>query len=387
MVTQEETQFKYNTVLPSDSILEWSHKHVYGFWPELLPYQDKIHIIYAGLNNSYSILARSDDSLILEIQEKIHEGKTNFIFECLAEGFYDDLVLKLNNVVSEYDYVKFFLAISDLQGDKTYDKFCLNKNIKKNLTIITASSFEKNFQNYNYFTQSYVTGKKDKKFLCFNKVPRQHRITLLNKLLELDLVKESYYSFDATQSGFNIDELNDNFLALKQFKNRLPLKLNMTEERSNPVDVRAEDLEYFNNSYFSIITETMFYDLNNRVPGNTYVHVPNISPGCFLSEKIFKPLALNHPFIVVSTPNYLYNLRLRGYKTFSPYIDESYDTVEDDNLRMEYIVKEVTRLCSLSDQELINFTYNIQPIVEYNSSLYKNVTDFAITKDVANSLI
>jgi hypothetical protein len=386
MATQEETQFKYNSILPSDSSLEWSYKHIYGFWPELSQHKDKIHIIYAGFNYSYSILNRSDESLILEIDEKINEGKTNFIFECLSEGFYDDLVFRLNNLADKYDSVNFYLAMSDVQGDRTYDKFCEKNKIKRKLKLLLASSFEKYFQHYTGFTKDYNTGLKEKKFLCFNKVPRQHRITLLSKLLELNLVKDSYYSFDSTQDGFNINDLSDDFMPLKNFNNNLPLKLNMTIERSNPVDIRLDDLEYFNNSYFSIVTETMFYDLNKRVPGNSYVHVPNISAGCFFSEKIFKCLALNHPFIVVSTPFYLYNLQKRGYKTFSPYIDESYDTIEDDDLRMECIVREINRLCNLSEQELINFTYNIQPIVQHNSSLYKNVTDFTVTKNVVSSL-
>ena len=49
---------------------------------------------------------------------------------------------------------------------------------------------------------------------------------------------------------------------------------------------------------------------------------------------------------------------------------------------MEYIVKEVNRLCNLSEQELIDFTYKIKPIVEHNSAFYKSVTDFTVTKDV-----
>jgi len=55
-----------------------------------------------------------------------------------------------------------------------------------------------------------------------------------------------------------------------------------------------------------------------------------------------------------------------GYKTFHPYIDESYDLETDDNKRMMMIVNEIERLSNFSDDELRSFIENINPICDHN---------------------
>jgi len=50
-----------------------------------------------------------------------------------------------------------------------------------------------------------------------------------------------------------------------------------------------------------------------------------ISTELFISEKIFKPLAYQHPLIVYGSPGTLAYIRSRGFETFGHRIDESYD--------------------------------------------------------------
>jgi hypothetical protein len=160
----------------------------------------------------------------------------------------------------------------------------------------------------------------------------------------------------------------------------------MTLERNNPVDVRLDDLLYFDNSYFSVVTETLFYNLDNRKPNELYMNVIDTYPGVFFSEKIYKCLALKHPFVLVSTYGSLAELRKRGYKTFSPYIDESYDDIKDDDSRLNTITNEINRLCKLSPEEWIQFTASIKEIVDHNFIHFNNTTDFRITKNVVSML-
>lgn len=55
-----------------------------------------------------------------------------------------------------------------------------------------------------------------------------------------------------------------------------------------------------------------------------------IKPDLFISEKIFKPLAYQHPLIVYGTPGSLEYIRSLGFETFGHVIDERYDTVPND---------------------------------------------------------
>lgn len=74
------------------------------------------------------------------------------------------------------------------------------------------------------------------------------------------------------------------------------------------------------------------------------------SPG-FPTEKTYKAIACARPFIAVSTPYFLESLKRLGFKTFSPWIDESYDREPDNSQRMRLIIKEAQRINGLSQEE------------------------------------
>jgi hypothetical protein len=48
-----------------------------------------------------------------------------------------------------------------------------------------------------------------------------------------------------------------------------------------------------------------------------------------LTEKALRPIACGQPFILAATPGSLQYLRSYGFKTFSGYIDETYDTIQE----------------------------------------------------------
>ena len=48
---------------------------------------------------------------------------------------------------------------------------------------------------------------------------------------------------------------------------------------------------------------------------------------------------------MLSTQNYLKELQTQGYKTFAPYIDESYDQEPDAYKRMNLAIDQIEHLC------------------------------------------
>jgi len=69
-------------------------------------------------------------------------------------------------------------------------------------------------------------------------------------------------------------------------------------------------------------------------------------------------------------------VRLLGYKTFSPYIDETYDTIKDDEKRMYAVLNETKRLSQLSNKDRSEFLAGCREIVEYNHNLFLAKTNF-----------
>ena len=53
----------------------------------------------------------------------------------------------------------------------------------------------------------------------------------------------------------------------------------------------------------------------------------------FITEKILKPIINLHPFILVENHCTLKKMREYGFKTFTPFIDESYDEIGDTTQR------------------------------------------------------
>jgi len=70
----------------------------------------------------------------------------------------------------------------------------------------------------------------------------------------------------------------------------------------------------------------------------------------FLCEKSYKPIAAQHPILLVSTSGNLAYLRSQGFETFSELFDESYDDVLDWKQRVQRIVQQVQEF----DQRSVN---------------------------------
>jgi hypothetical protein len=71
----------------------------------------------------------------------------------------------------------------------------------------------------------------------------------------------------------------------------------------------------------------------------------------------------------------LQQLRNLGFKTFSQYIDESYDLEPDYLTRMQMIQKEILKLNALSFKELHNLYYSMTDILIYNRDHFASFKD------------
>jgi hypothetical protein len=127
-------------------------------------------------------------------------------------------------------------------------------------------------------------------------------------------------------------------------KNLVPDNFDFVSTLANNNYQPTESANYcvddFLNTKISVVLETMF--------DNQKIH---------LTEKILRPIACGHPFILAAGPGSLQYLRDYGFKTFEPYIDESYDLETDSVRRLEKItaaMKKFNQQCSQSDyQELL----------------------------------
>jgi hypothetical protein len=239
----------------------------------------------------------------------------------------------------------------------------------------------------------------DKKFLSFNGVFRIHRGALVMLLGAKNLLEKGFVSYNIKDIGYfrsrKIDghtvsdgekacdqtfesfHYNEEILNLLRDNREELIKIDRIDLESqesdeyHPIQLTPNHCEFYENTYFSVVTETSFP--HNRV-NKYYAGVTDV--GRILSEKIFKTISMRHPFIIVSNPYALKLLRDIGYKTFHPLINETYDKVKDPGVRMMMIINEIEKLCALEGEALTHFLTKAKEICDYNHSVMKNKKKF-----------
>ena len=236
-----------------------------------------------------------------------------------------------------------------------------------------------------YNTISTTPTIKSKKFLCYNRNTKPHRLYITTECIKRDLIKEAYFSnyFRFPEDEFHFGSTYEWFPTLYQemhdimyeHKDKFPLDLGLASIPKNNqtekfMSVSDDDVNYFHDSYFGVITESKYahdnYDIYNQI------HSQLSLDGFIFTEKTYKFISAKKPFILAGFTGSLQTLRDFGYKTFHPYIDETYDTLVDDEQRITAIVNEIERLCKLSDSAWIEWQHNVESIVLHNYNTLLN---------------
>jgi hypothetical protein len=274
----------------------------------------------------------------------------------------------------------YFLAM-----DKNFENFARDNFKKFELTAVNVSNYnvllKKVNLNYvqNLFEDTKII-KNSKKFSSFSRNYFSWRLSLFLRLCKYDNLKYFDYTFHNinpyTNSIFPIEqlkkdtldlgyELNDNII---EWLSNIPYEIGNVNSKW---DVEIYNTMYKNDFHLLIESHLDSYLFKNYLHYKNTYDVEEFSPA-FITEKTWKAIACKKPFLMASVPYSLKDLHKLGYKTFSPFIDESYDDVEDDNLRLKLMMNEVDRICNLNDEDYNKLKLECQPIVEYNYNLLKN---------------
>lgn len=181
---------------------------------------------------------------------------------------------------------------------------------------------------------------------------REYRIKFQELLYDNDLVKNSVTNIKQVNSqGTRLEDFVFDNLKFAPNNNDFFYKLS-----ENCVDsVASADYcpDDFNNTKISVVLETVF--------DNAKIH---------LTEKILRPIACGHPFVLAAGPESLNYLRNYGFKTFSPWLDEDYDLEPDSVKRLEKIIKSLKRFSSLPESNKKIVYEEIKKIAEYNQQWF-----------------
>jgi hypothetical protein len=196
------------------------------------------------------------------------------------------------------------------------------------------------------------------KFLCNNRtMTKHHRASMAYFAIKYDLLSEGKFSFiqkttkESLLSNIKPVISNPNKDYIEKIVSIIPYELDtqeLPESQKSNFGVTNNKKDWYSDTYINLVTETFF------------------GKNVFLSEKIFKPISNLQPFIVLGDYKTLAELKRLGFKTFEPFIDESYDLEINPQKRMEKIEIEIAKLKNKSIEEIHNWYYSIIDILIYN---------------------
>jgi hypothetical protein len=212
------------------------------------------------------------------------------------------------------------------------------------------------------------------RFSAFSRNYLKWRLKLFIELFNKDILKDFNYTFNnimpygnviiyppkeikehAISFGYVIDE------KLHKWIDQIPYTLqgdNVGNKLSNEIydKMTASGINFVIESHFD-----PFWNFH----GDEHIGFKQFSPA-FPTEKTYKAIGCGRPFIVASTPEFLKEFRQMGYKTFHPYIDETYDTIVNDQDRMTAIINEIERISKLPTDKFNKLIAECEKIAQHN---------------------
>lgn len=341
------------------------------------------YIYYIEIEDVYYFKTHSDvgfSNLNETIKNDVRNGKCSIVMYARDEGIFGS---EINWELETLDS----WIISENFPHGSVHFICMNllisESVKKNNFNIIGYPTSYNSETYLMLPYSnedsfYDVGISEypKLFLSYNKSNQfTYRIYLMLSLIKNKLVDSGLVSFSKHLKRSNLEHFIGNHpynvfdedvintynkITPMYIDDILPNELDDDlntckgyEEFNGDIFGQGLFLKHYSNSFLSLVSETLV--LKDTV---------------YLSEKTFKPIAMGHPFISISSRGTLKKIKELGYKTFDRWWDESYDECDEFNDRIDSVMHILNELNQKSNIELINMRKDMLDILIHNQKLY-----------------
>jgi hypothetical protein len=215
------------------------------------------------------------------------------------------------------------------------------------------------YRDYKYFPKESF--KFDKVFMSLNHLvttDRSYRLNLVANYMQEGITDKGIVSLPLRDKNRTIkEELFSQDSKLSKDAKRLVFNYLSKLDQPFIADTEypdgymsaATDFDFQRKAFWHVVAETVFY--------HKKLH---------LTEKIFKPIIARRPFLLVAAPGNLAYLKSYGFKTFSKWVDESYDNEQDDDKRIQMVVVQLKKLCALNKDELYSMQQEMDEILDFN---------------------
>jgi hypothetical protein len=325
--------------VPFDQIQEGNHLYIINVYSYSF-FSDNLDIGFGCISEKYlkDIKEGRSKIVMLFLYEGYSGSKGNYDLE-IIEKWRTDSGLPINSIY----YVS---------GNLLCQQIVENKNLGFQGRPIQY------FEPWNKYNENTIIDFKPVNeknlYLTYNRNPRHHRVQLILNLIKHNIFDRGLISLSElvykTPEDANVEHVD--FL-----KNNAPFVISEGCDLffNMCCNITKEDYE---KTFISMVTETL-------VDEGTL----------FISEKIWKPIMVGHPFIVFGNLGTLKFLKSMGYKTFDKWINEEYDNEPDSGKRCNMITEELVKLSTKTVEELKLIRSEMNEVCDYNQKWYKKLYD------------
>lgn len=244
----------------------------------------------------------------------------------------------------------------------SYNKFtsCTINDLKKEISLDMSEDPQESFSvNEKMFNDLYD----GKFFTSLSRRSRKWRTIGQFILSTQDFSQYGLFSQDNQKSeqfeiyakGLDIDK--DAFF---KWRKKLPMSVDRKDFYNNWVNYNFGQL--YNQTVFHVCNETL-----QDTEKNTRL---------FFTEKTFKPMKLFQPFVIWGQPGANKFLETMGFKTYEGWFDLSFDSIEDNLLRLKGLTQSVSEVCKelscMSKPQQIAWRFKFKEVLLHNYSTLLN---------------
>jgi hypothetical protein len=222
--------------------------------------------------------------------------------------------------------------------------------------------YEQNIEQSGRVDEIYSKTNKPYKFLFLNGRTRPHRKYMIEKMRDAELLEHALWTNLDTTPVYH-HTYQTNLVSRESTLHLLPSEYEVERYHSNIQNQFEHSFvkhELFNNQWGDVyIRAEPYIDTYFSLVSETVCDYPY----SLRSEKIYKPIAMGHPFVAVANRGFYRDLHHVGFQTYHSLIDESFDLIDNNQDRLDRIATVVQDLCS---SDLDEFLVAAQAISKYN---------------------
>lgn len=289
--------------------------------------------------------------------EQVREKNASILIDYSDDFFNVEDIIGFAKVLKERRIPndRIFMLVMDPLWNEFATKHFANYGIKANISELPWLLYQ--------CVRGFPEGlkKNPAKRTCFSMLSRNYRTWRLELFLNMlalgfdfNNTKSIVYSFHRVDPYEKIDySIKDLFNDCDKLGFDRDMKRIRRWIKGTPYNIGSWDNKFFNGTYsaiknsdINILIESHWdpYQTNDIRINFKQKYQPQEWAPSFLTEKFYKTILCQTPFLIVSTPYFLKDMKKLGYKTFPSIVNEQYDEIERDSQRSRTIASELVKL-------------------------------------------